>query len=214
MRNDCNIIKDLLPLYIESIASSDTVAFINEHLDGCEHCRAELEAMKSFDGKDPTLYSDKPEPADEALPVRRLKRKLMRRIILTVIASVLLTAAILILCIELKPADIYYGSSEMYTREDMDGAIKLIEEQLGSFEGCKLYSISYTDDRYCQSELEYCNSLSDNGTEYSECIVFVTDFRSPVFGGGSWTPNCRYSWYWYLARTESGVWELITWGVP
>lgn len=47
MRNECNIIRDILPLYIEGIASEDTVDFVEEHLEKCEECRLELENMKN-----------------------------------------------------------------------------------------------------------------------------------------------------------------------
>ena len=32
MKNECNIIKDILPLYAEKMVSEDTVDFIEEHL--------------------------------------------------------------------------------------------------------------------------------------------------------------------------------------
>lgn len=51
-------------------------------------------------------------------------------------------------------------------------------------------------------------------TLYDEYIVFRMQFRSPVFGGGAWNANFRYDWSWYLARTEGGEWDLLTWGAP
>ncbi|MBQ3501344.1 MAG: zf-HC2 domain-containing protein, partial [Oscillospiraceae bacterium] len=36
MRNECNIIRDILPLYAEKIVSEDTAAFVEEHLEHCE----------------------------------------------------------------------------------------------------------------------------------------------------------------------------------
>jgi len=47
MRNECNIIRDILPLYIEEIVSEDTVSFVEEHLEKCAACRTELENMKA-----------------------------------------------------------------------------------------------------------------------------------------------------------------------
>ena len=38
----CNIIKDLLPLYIDKVCSSDTVEAVEEHIKGCPLCEAEL----------------------------------------------------------------------------------------------------------------------------------------------------------------------------
>ena len=57
MRNECNIIRDILPLYAEDMVSADTSAFVEEHLDTCADCRAELEDMKT-----PNACRGKPAP--------------------------------------------------------------------------------------------------------------------------------------------------------
>ena len=45
MKMNCDIIRDLLPLYAEHITSEATNALVEEHLAECEACRAELEQM-------------------------------------------------------------------------------------------------------------------------------------------------------------------------
>ena len=47
MNKKCNIVQDLLPLYVEDMASADSVAFIHEHLRLCPGCYAEYKRMKS-----------------------------------------------------------------------------------------------------------------------------------------------------------------------
>ena len=47
MRNECNIIRDILPLYADKMVSADTASFVEEHLIGCAECRAELEKLKA-----------------------------------------------------------------------------------------------------------------------------------------------------------------------
>ena len=47
MRNKCNIVRDLLPLYVEDMASADSVSYVNEHLQTCAACCAEYKRMKS-----------------------------------------------------------------------------------------------------------------------------------------------------------------------
>ena len=42
----CEIIKDLLPSYIDELTSEVSNDAIREHLDGCENCRAYYEEMK------------------------------------------------------------------------------------------------------------------------------------------------------------------------
>ena len=54
-----------------------------------------------------------------------------------------------------------YGNSAIYTEQDMDAAIKVIEETIGSWEGCELHSISYSSDDVCTDEknLSWMNDL-------------------------------------------------------
>ncbi len=48
MKNECSIVRDILPLYLENMVSDETVAFVKEHLKGCPECTAELEALKAL----------------------------------------------------------------------------------------------------------------------------------------------------------------------
>lgn len=48
-RNDCSIVQDLLPLYIEEMLQPDTVAYVEDHLSGCETCTDLLAELKSAD---------------------------------------------------------------------------------------------------------------------------------------------------------------------
>ena len=43
----CNIIRDLLPLYVDEVVSQDTRAMMVEHLEQCAECREKYENMKS-----------------------------------------------------------------------------------------------------------------------------------------------------------------------
>lgn len=42
---NCNIIRDLLPLYEDGVVSEDTAQLVREHLEGCPACREEYERM-------------------------------------------------------------------------------------------------------------------------------------------------------------------------
>ncbi|PFG05279.1 zf-HC2 domain-containing protein [Bacillus sp. es.034] len=47
MDNKCNIVRDLLPSYIDHLCSQDSIHFIEEHMNSCEKCREVLESMKN-----------------------------------------------------------------------------------------------------------------------------------------------------------------------
>ena len=42
----CNIIRDLLPLYVDGVVSEDTSELVESHLEECEECRKEAERIK------------------------------------------------------------------------------------------------------------------------------------------------------------------------
>lgn len=47
MNNKCEIVKDLLPSYLDNICSKESIQFINEHLSTCVKCRKIIDTMKS-----------------------------------------------------------------------------------------------------------------------------------------------------------------------
>ena len=212
MAKECSIIKDLLSLYAEGMLSEETTEYVKEHLKNCPDCMSTLGALQQPNGVDITLPGENKSHTSDVEPLKRIKQKIKRNKLLTVLAAVVLTIIAVVSVSLLKPATFDYGNSEIYSIEDRKEAVQIIENKFNSWDGCKLYSISYTSDELCKRELDYCNTLAKDGTEYAECIVFRSRFRSPIFNAGAWNPNSEYNWSWYLARTENGNWELLTWG--
>ena len=112
--------------------------------------------------------------------------------------------------------EIDYGASSVYSKEEIDSAIEIIKKQFASFEGCELHSLSYMSDEECNNadNIEWMNDLrtEDNKEAFTQCIAFESSFRSPKKGGGAWEANEEYTWSWWLARSEGGEWNLMTWG--
>ena len=112
---------------------------------------------------------------------------------------------------------ISYGKSSIYTKEDMDEAIALIREKFDTWEGCELHSISYVSDEKNNAEnIGWMNELeaaNDAEEVFAQCILFISDFHSPIENSGAWNPDQEYTgWQWWLARAEGGQWKLMTWG--
>ena len=110
-----------------------------------------------------------------------------------------------------------YGQSAIYSQEEMDAAIRLIQEEFSTWEGCELHSIAYSSDDECSAEnLSWMNDLeeaNDAKETFTQCIMFTSEFHSPKNGGGAWNPDQEYTgWQWWLARTDGGQWKLMTWG--
>lgn len=49
MKNNCNITKDLLPLYIEDLCSEDSREYVDEHLEECSECMKTFQYLKYTD---------------------------------------------------------------------------------------------------------------------------------------------------------------------
>ena len=114
---------------------------------------------------------------------------------------------------ETEGVTVDYGTSELYTKEEMDAALALIWEEFDSWEGCEMQALRYgTDDCNTEENIQWLNELKED-QNYTQCIEFVSDFHSPKEGGGAWEADKDYKdWQWWLARSEGGDWELLTWG--
>lgn len=110
-----------------------------------------------------------------------------------------------------------YGKSSIYTEKDMNEAIDLIKKQFSTWKGCELHSISYSsDDENNNENVAWMNELeaaNDAKETFTQCIMFKSDFHSPKKSEGAWNEDQEYTdWQWWLARSESGKWKLMTWG--
>lgn len=99
MRNECNIINELLPLYVENIVCEDTIYFIEEHISTCEKCRNKLKSMESFNILDEnmkeTIDDDITNLNNFKKEWSRKNRILIRRRILLIVVCVLIAIAML-----------------------------------------------------------------------------------------------------------------------
>ena len=83
---NCNIIRDILPLYVDDVVSDDTKKMVEEHLKNCEECSKEVELMKN------EVYI----PAEkEASIIKNFKKKWRNKKLIISGLSILLTGLIL-----------------------------------------------------------------------------------------------------------------------
>ncbi len=85
MGNKCNVIKDILPLYVEDMVSADTREFVREHLAHCETCHAEFEHMQKPAGFIPNA---------DLVPLRRIKKGLFMKRLQIIFFTAILVCAI------------------------------------------------------------------------------------------------------------------------
>ncbi len=105
-----------------------------------------------------------------------------------------------------------YGASGLYTEAELEAAAALVMDKFASFAGCELHALRYAGDACNTAEnLDWLNQLGEGG--YVQVAEFTADFHSPAEEAGAWEPDAEYTDYqWWLARTEGGDWELLSWG--
>ena len=112
-----------------------------------------------------------------------------------------------------------YGTSSIYSEDDMNEAIEIIKDKFntGSWRGFELQSIAYSSDEKCNldnlgwlRDLAEANHMSD---EFTQCIMFESDFHTPENASAECHPDADYENYqWWLVRTDNSEWELLSWG--
>jgi predicted anti-sigma-YlaC factor YlaD len=102
MKISCEIIKDLLPLYLDGVCSNDSKVAVDEHLTACENCKAELQAMQT---SLPLINAEQNLKEAEAVKnlskrwKKSMKKALLKGIIITLITIGAIAAIALVLSI-------------------------------------------------------------------------------------------------------------------
>lgn len=74
---NCKVIGDLLPLYLDGVCSDETTEMVEEHLNGCEECKKNLEYMKS----DMSISEER-----DAEVIKKVKRRIrIEKLVVTLI---------------------------------------------------------------------------------------------------------------------------------
>lgn len=92
MRNICNIIRDLLPLYCDEICSEESKEMIEEHLPTCQECNKILEKMQSNSMDKENIL---PFEIEKSKVLKNIKKSIFRKKVLTAALAVTCTIAII-----------------------------------------------------------------------------------------------------------------------
>ncbi len=166
MRNECSIIRDLLPLYAEKMVSSDTAAFVEEHLKGCEACRKEYERIK-----EPQRVQEISNPA----PLLKLSRKMKIKRIQTIALTAVFVIALLVSAFAVLDAPIYLPYSDgLVTPEQLGdkGMLLTFDEEVTDFR----YTVYDDPDggNFCYCEIEAWTSLWDKWFSRGKAALSAT----------------------------------------
>lgn len=96
MKITCDIIKDLLPSYMDELLTEDSRKMVEEHLAACQCCKEYYETLKGEED----ILADEAEALEEARleemkPLTKIKKKINRRTIIASFVSVVCAVAVL-----------------------------------------------------------------------------------------------------------------------
>ena len=146
MKYECDIIKDLIPLYIDDVLSENSKIFVKDHIDSCESCRKYYEKLSS-DVKIPVSRETRKY---DLKPMEYLKASLSRKIIRRVLAVVLVIGFFVGSFIFATRYEIPVDSSKVnfYEKDDYlmikyDGQGDLLYSANASWENRKVWTIRF-----------------------------------------------------------------------
>ncbi|WP_048600838.1 zf-HC2 domain-containing protein [Rubeoparvulum massiliense] len=103
MKVTCNVIKDVLPLYLENMLSDDSCTMVEEHIEQCQECKNYLDEMRTFNEM----------PVDRnTSPLLKIKSTLRKKKIQTAIFSMMFSIMLFVITIAFLTAPEYIPYSE------------------------------------------------------------------------------------------------------
>ena len=113
-----------------------------------------------------------------------------------------------------EEVDIDYGTSELYTEEELKDAAIQVKCKYAFWPGCELKSLKYAgDDASTEEKLAWANELAPDAG-YTRVAEFIMVFETTEnVEGTTLVPDHEYADYqWWLARTDDGGWEIVSFG--
>ena len=141
MKKECNIVQDVLPLYLENMVSEGTKVFVEEHLESCSDCAKELKYLKSGMHIDVAETPIREHAVDVIVAI---KKKISKRILKAV------TAVCLVFAVLFGAVLLYTGIGHPVTKDNIslstktDGGYTYIILETAA--GKSLYFDSKTED--------------------------------------------------------------------
>ncbi|HEY8362800.1 MAG TPA: zf-HC2 domain-containing protein [Tissierellaceae bacterium] len=204
MKVTCNIVKDLLPLYVENLTSEDTRKIVEEHIENCQDCRRELESMKNY----------KEIPIDTNMePFKKIEKKLFKNKVETIVFTALLVLIFSIIALAYLTAPEYlpYSSSIVSLKEYEDGKIVItFSEEVAGYDINKYedsYSLTAWNtalNKYVLKNKRQSIVLNPDGEEVKSVYYYNADGTGDVliygvspynFGGQKTLPRLVLGYY-------------------
>lgn len=173
----CNVISDLLPLYVDGVCSKESCKLVEEHLKECQSCKKILEDM-SVDLNTSAKNDNFKEDANIIKKVR--KRIWIERIVIALLAlfvTGIITFSILLSLVgSEKNMNDVIDFNNISIEEDTEGNLWLIRSGNGTMASRIFPEVYDTNGNLMISSDKIINQLEDNNT-YQIRVVF---YESPL----------------------------------
>lgn len=139
--NDCKIVSDLLPLYIDGVVSDETKKFVEKHLNECEDCKKEYKKMS----EKLVVPTNEEVNKKDAEIIKGIKKKFKNKKFRGALFSTLITLVVLVsifLYVSLHQIPISYSENQMNIVEESG---KLYLYYNGNYYGSKQFSYEQKD---------------------------------------------------------------------
>lgn len=202
MKNECSIVRDILPLYLENMVSDETGAFVKEHLKGCPECTAELEALKAGPRVEKIGSEMRDSLETEVMKSMKATRKKFRKKAYRVAA--IIAGIFIIVCVLLHFFPVYrfvdIGSMTMGNYYSSDQIAKAF------------YIGSASDRREAQAVLRLADQAFndvqhtsvENEEKYGLLARYATDTDS--YGDTAFNEHSLELWSAHLGKDEGYIW--------
>ena len=108
MKNECKIVSDLFPLYLENLVCEETEEFVENHLSECESCKKEFEALKNGDDLKEVFKEDTTRPVEDIKPFKKIMKKMNLQV--HSISYLLIVFFIFFGFLSMDSANVFYNS--------------------------------------------------------------------------------------------------------
>ncbi len=202
MKNECSVVRDILPLYIENMVSEETGNFIKEHLEQCPDCSAEFEAMKAGMKADEVGGDFHSKLDEEVLKSMKAARKSLHKKVCRV--AVIIAAIAIITCTLLHFFPVY----RIFEVGQLSMGNYYSSEQIAK----ALYIGSASDRREAQAVLRLADKAfndtqhtrAENEEEYGVLARYATS--TDDFGDASFNEHSLELWSAHLDKNEGWIW--------
>ncbi len=219
MKTNCDVIRDLIPLYVDRTASEESIRLVDEHCTECNDCRKTIEMCQA----DIEVNSNNKEKMEKVW--KNLRKQKIKKLVRNIVIVVLIIASLPFMvsgceymlddifnyglrnCIEEAfGEEIYAESKKGYSLEDkkaLEPMMKKIEEALNFYGTEKEAEEKFGElSRYCVSSESY------EATKIDVELKFVT---AKLYN------DTGYLWIEYTQQgilengeVEFGSWEILS----